>query len=115
MKQAVNLGCPGETTTTLVHGGCRWAKINRYPYTGPQLAAALAFLHQYAGEVSPVTVEIEYNDPPNYGLLWPHRELAPAPMIKAAGVTFDDGPRICPGRRGALRSAHRQLDGNRLH
>ena len=94
MTEAVNLGCPGETTTTFIHGGCPSAKINRYPYTGPQLAAALAFLHQHPGEVSPVTVEIGYNDPSNDGLLLPRCTLAPEPMIAAALVRFDANLRI---------------------
>ena len=89
MKEAVNLGCPGETTTTFIDGGCPSAKITRYPYTGPQLAAALAFLHQHPGAVSPVTVEIGYNDPTHQGLLLPGCLLAPEPLIAATLVSFD--------------------------
>src|SRR5438445_13128831 len=37
----VNMACPGETTTTFIVGGCPYALYHKYPYAGPQLAAAL--------------------------------------------------------------------------
>jgi lysophospholipase L1-like esterase len=55
----VKLGCPGETTGTMINGGiCRYA-------AGSQLAAALAFLHAHPGKVSLVTIDIGANDPDN--------------------------------------------------
>jgi lysophospholipase L1-like esterase len=53
----VRLGCPGETTTTMLHGG-----ICRYP-GGSQLAAADAFLRAHRGHVTLVTLDIGANDP----------------------------------------------------
>jgi lysophospholipase L1-like esterase len=57
----VQLGCPGETTTTMTHGG-----ICRYP-GGPQLAAATAFLRAHRGHVRLVTIDIGANDPETCG------------------------------------------------
>jgi lysophospholipase L1-like esterase len=53
----VRLGCPGETTMTMIHGG-----ICRYP-GGSQLAAAVTFLHAHRGHVLLVTIDIGANDP----------------------------------------------------
>ncbi len=52
----VPLGCPGETTGTLVHGG-----LCHYP-GGSQLAAAESFLRAHRGHVSLVTIDIGAND-----------------------------------------------------
>jgi lysophospholipase L1-like esterase len=57
--QLVRLGCPGETTETMIHGG-----ICHYP-AGSQLAAATAFLRAHRGHVSLVTIDIGANDPEN--------------------------------------------------
>jgi len=53
----VQLGCPGETTETMMHGG-----ICRYP-GGSQLAAAATFLRDHRGHVLLVTIDIGANDP----------------------------------------------------
>jgi lysophospholipase L1-like esterase len=53
----VSLGCPGETTMTMLHGGlCRYTG-------GSQLAAAVAFLRAHRGHVLLVTIDIGANDP----------------------------------------------------
>ena len=52
----VKLGCGGETTATMIHGG-----ICSYP-GGSQLAAAVAFLRAHPGRVSLVTIDIGAND-----------------------------------------------------
>jgi lysophospholipase L1-like esterase len=52
----VKLGCPGETTSTMINGG-----ICRYP-DGSQLADAVAFLRAHRGHVFLVTVDIGAND-----------------------------------------------------
>ena len=57
----VKLGCPGETTSTMMHGG-----ICRYP-GGSQLAAAVAFLQAHQGHVLLVTLDIGANDPEDCG------------------------------------------------
>jgi lysophospholipase L1-like esterase len=53
----VKLGCSGETTDTMVHGG-----ICSYP-GGSQLAAAARFLRAHRGRVSLITIDIGANDP----------------------------------------------------
>lgn len=58
----VNMGCGGETSVTFVNGGCPFAIIRKVQYHGPQLAAALAFIRQHPGQVSPVTFDIGAND-----------------------------------------------------
>lgn len=53
----VKLGCIGETTVTMIHGG-----ICRYP-GGSQLADAAAFLRAHRARVALVTLDIGANDP----------------------------------------------------
>jgi lysophospholipase L1-like esterase len=53
----VKLGCPGETTVTMIHGGiCSYRG-------GSQLAAAVSFLRAHRSRVSLVTLDIGANDP----------------------------------------------------
>ena len=59
--ELVKLGCPGETTSTMINGG-----ICHYP-DGSQLKAAVAFLHAYRGRVLLVTIDIGANDPEHCG------------------------------------------------
>jgi lysophospholipase L1-like esterase len=57
----VKLGCPGETTATMIRGGiCRYAG-------GSQLAAAVDFLSAHRGHVFLVTIDIGANDPEDCG------------------------------------------------
>jgi lysophospholipase L1-like esterase len=57
----VKLGCPGETTSTMINGGtCRYQG-------GSQLAAAVAFLHAHRGRVLLLTIDIGANDPEHCG------------------------------------------------
>lgn len=61
----LNFGCPGETTGTFVHGGCRYTASGfplHDPYDGPQFSAALAFLQAHRGKVSPITINLGVND-----------------------------------------------------
>ena len=53
----VKLGCSGETTSTMIHGG-----ICRYP-AGRQLAQAARFLRAHRGRTALVTIDIGANDP----------------------------------------------------
>ncbi len=53
----VKLGCPGETTGSMINGG-----ICRYP-AGSQLAEATDFLRAHRGRVLLVTLDIGANDP----------------------------------------------------
>lgn len=53
----VKLGCSGETTWTMIHGG-----TCQYP-AGNQLAQAVEFLRRHRGEVALITIDIGGNDP----------------------------------------------------
>jgi hypothetical protein len=61
-QQVVNLGCPGETSDTMINGGCLWTTdvgpTLRVDYSGSQLDAAVAFLRAHRGKVSPITLSI---------------------------------------------------------
>lgn len=61
-KELINLACNGETTDTMIHGGCVGALVRKVPYVGSQLQAASAFLHLHAGQVSPVTLDVGADD-----------------------------------------------------
>jgi lysophospholipase L1-like esterase len=52
-----NLGCSGETTGTLIHGG-----VCAYPRGKSQLDTALAFLRSHRSRVSLITLDIGAND-----------------------------------------------------
>lgn len=54
----VKLGCPGETTTTMIAGG-----ICAYPH-GSQLEEAVAFLRAHRAQVAFVTIDLGANDFP---------------------------------------------------
>jgi lysophospholipase L1-like esterase len=64
--EVVNEGCPGETTTSFIEGGCTYHRFlplhEDYPAGVPQLDQALAFLRAHPGEVSPIVVSIGAND-----------------------------------------------------
>ncbi len=52
----VKLGCPGETTTTMMAGGiCTYSK-------GSQLAQAVQFLHAHKDKVELITIDLGVND-----------------------------------------------------
>lgn len=63
--QVTNYSCPGETTTTMIDGGCPWraagfAVHDEYP--GSQLAAAVTFLRAHRSSPGLVTLAIWGND-----------------------------------------------------
>lgn len=60
----VNYACSGETTGTMINGGCAARFAHKGSYIGPQLQAAVNFLTstRNQGRVSPVTLEIGAND-----------------------------------------------------
>lgn len=62
--QIVNFACAGETTATMINGGCVGQFAHHGSYTGAQLQAALAFLKdaRHQGRVSPITLEVGAND-----------------------------------------------------
>jgi lysophospholipase L1-like esterase len=62
--QHQKMGCPGETTYTMINGGCPAAAFLGYgstPATG-QLGQALAFLAAHPGETAFITINIGVND-----------------------------------------------------
>lgn len=61
-KSFTNYGCNGETSATFVNGGCPYAYALHNYYFGSQLNAALSFLKNHAGQVSPVSLDIGAND-----------------------------------------------------
>lgn len=62
--RTVNLGCPAETTDSLLDLACGYhAQFALHSnYTGSQIDAALAVLSAHPGQVSPVTIDIGAND-----------------------------------------------------
>ncbi len=60
----VNYACAGETTDTMIDGGCVGGIAHHGSYTGSQLQAAINFLKEKRnqGRVSPITLEIGSND-----------------------------------------------------
>jgi lysophospholipase L1-like esterase len=63
--QTVNLGCPGETTSSLLGlAPCPYnqAFVLHNEYSGSQIDAAIAVLRAHPGQVSPVTIDIGAND-----------------------------------------------------
>ena len=64
VTQYVNLACSGETTVTLIAGGCPTALVipRKFPYLGSQLQTAVDFLSAHRGQVSPVTLDIGVNE-----------------------------------------------------
>lgn len=60
-----NFGCPGETTTTLIGGGCPWilgGLPTHVPFGGqPQLTSALAYLGAHP-DTKLITIDIGSND-----------------------------------------------------
>jgi lysophospholipase L1-like esterase len=61
-SEEINYACAGETTTTMIQGGCIARYLHHGSYTGPQLDAAVEFLQDHPGQVSPVTLEMGAND-----------------------------------------------------
>ena len=65
-QQVVNMSCPGESTDTMINGGCFFTSpapegpglTLHTSYAGPQLEAAVSFLRSHRHRVSPVTVSI---------------------------------------------------------
>ena len=60
----VNYGCPGETTSSMLGGGCPWPGTLHDSYGGAasQAAAADAFLAAHPGQVSLISIALGSND-----------------------------------------------------
>lgn len=57
-----NLACPDENSNSMINGGCPYALLHKFIYSGSQLQAAVRYLRERAGQVSPVTLDIGAND-----------------------------------------------------
>lgn len=57
-----NYGCNGEKSNTFINGGCPYAFALHNYYLGSQLNAAVSYLKNHAGTVSPVTLDMGAND-----------------------------------------------------
>ncbi|MGH3397039.1 MAG: SGNH/GDSL hydrolase family protein [Streptosporangiaceae bacterium] len=100
------LGCPGETTTSMIKGGiCKYSD-------GSQLSQAVAFLKAHAGHIQVVTIDIGANDLnpcvvltsipkivacltkvfkimlPNLGAIMTELRAAGGPSLKIVGMTY---------------------------
>jgi lysophospholipase L1-like esterase len=61
-KSLTNYGCNGETSYTFINGGCPYAYLLHNYYVGAQLKAAVSFIKNHPGKVSPVSLDIGAND-----------------------------------------------------
>lgn len=61
-RSLTNYGCPGETSTSFIYGGCPNSFLVHNFYAGAQLTAAVNFIKSHAGKVSPVSLDIGAND-----------------------------------------------------
>lgn len=61
-RHYANYGCSGETTHEFISGGCPFIKLQHSYYSGSQLDAALSFIHDHAGQVGPVSLDIGADD-----------------------------------------------------
>ncbi len=62
VQSRANLGCPGETSITMINGQCPYPFLRKFPYIGSQLNAAVQYINDHKGQVSPVTLDIGAND-----------------------------------------------------
>jgi lysophospholipase L1-like esterase len=64
--QLLNLGCPGETTTSFLTGPCAYNAFLGLPlhfnYTGSQMDAAEALLRANPGRINPILISLGAND-----------------------------------------------------
>lgn len=60
--QIVNFACPGESSVTMLDGGCPMRPLRKVRYEGSQIDAAVAFITENRGQVSPVTLTLGVND-----------------------------------------------------
>ncbi len=99
-QQTMNLSCPGETTETMISGGCSFTSPEpegpgltlHTSYDGAQLDAAVSFLDAHPHQVNPITVSIGGIDVAN---------------VLAETCNFDAG---CIARSGIRNELGRKLD-----
>jgi lysophospholipase L1-like esterase len=94
----IKLGCSGETTATMMHGG-----ICQYP-AGSQLDQAVTFLRQHRGRTALVTIDIGANDPNSCVLGAQPSAIMPCVFSRIPGIARNVGAimaklRAAAGRR----------------
>lgn len=57
-----NFACGGESSATMIQGGCQFRFARHVQYSGPQLDAVVSFIKAHPGQVAPLTLEIGAND-----------------------------------------------------
>ena len=57
-----NFACGGESSSTMIAGGCQFRFATHVRYFGPQLDAVVNFIKAHPGRVDPLTLEIGAND-----------------------------------------------------
>jgi lysophospholipase L1-like esterase len=63
--QLLNLGCPGETTTSFLNGPCLYHAVGfplHFNYAGSQIAAAEDLLRANDGKINPILISLGAND-----------------------------------------------------
>ncbi len=94
VQDFTNYGCPGESSSTFIHGGCPAPGAPPPPYT--QLGAALAFLQANAGKVSPITLDIGANDVLADTTITPSGCTVNRTKFDADLATLNTNQNICP-------------------
>jgi len=92
--ETVNPGCPDETTSSFMAGGCPYTdagfRLHR-AYGGAQLDAAINFLKSHPGQVSPITID---SGIPSRTISSPISRLAAIGAIPSAGISLSGAPSI---------------------
>lgn len=99
--QLVQLGCGGETTTSMLDGNNKDAQLFHCDRSGPQEAAAERFLrtHHHPGEVPLVTIDIGANDVDGCGNV-PASQIASC-VTTGLAKTNQNLPKILAGLKKA--------------
>jgi lysophospholipase L1-like esterase len=96
----VKLGCLGETTGTMIHGGiCHYRD-------GSQLATAVAFLRAHRSRIAMITLDIGANDP--------EKCLANPSPLDLAGCVAEVIPRAAANLKTILATLRRAAGGARI-
>lgn len=95
-----NYACPGETTATMLNGGCPYWYIRKTVYTGSQINAVVNFINGHAGQVSPVTLDIGAND---LGNCYSNHAINATCGTNALNAVRANLPTIVSRVKGALR------------
>jgi lysophospholipase L1-like esterase len=93
--RVVKLGCSGETTATMMHGG-----ICSYP-AGSQLNQAIRFLRSHRGRTALITIDIGGNDPNSCVLGAKPTAILPCVFSRIPGIARNVGAIVARLRSAA--------------